>query len=515
MSGVISRRRGVSQTLRMAVVAAALGTSLSWAERPARAQTAELRPRTPLIFVPGLMGSRLCRDNPANPSEPLVVWGTAAALRQFPTIRLPREATAQDGIKPCGLLREIVFLGPLKQDVYGPVIRHLETIGYRDGRDLFLFDYDWRRSAFDNARTLDAFIREKAGGRRVDILAHSMGGLVARIYTMKYGGERVARLMSAGTPFLGAAKVYQTVEKGWGPLNVAMGGLAGFRRTMLSFPSVFELMPRYDGCCDNGAAAFQPARADTWKALGWEGVDPATMPDLGVTFARIAELGEIIARPLPVGVEDVLLVGVDQRTTQRVRFETASKTIAIRVQTTWAGDATVLRDSAVLPRTVLHPTSFAIHERILHDPQIQDFLKVALTRSTVAAIDSVPVRPRGNVRGVGGELTELVGVVVEPAEPMLRAGDSGVVRVHVRLGATGKLAADTIRLTQKMPDGREFDIPLTADPVASEPGNAFEQSFAGTFETGSVSGTGLLRAVVTLDQAAPRIVEEPVLVIAR
>jgi pimeloyl-ACP methyl ester carboxylesterase len=480
----------------------------------ASAQTSEFRPSRPLIFVPGLMGSRLCRDNPADPAQPQVVWGTVSALREFPDIRLAPPGTP-DGIKPCGLLREIVMLGSFKQHYYGPAISHLESIGYREGRDLFVFDYDWRRSAFDNAQALDGFVRANVGESRVDILAHSMGGLVARIYTVRYGKDRVARLISAGAPFQGAAKVFQTVEKGWGALNVAMGGLSGFRRTMLSFPSIFELMARYESCCGDGATAFRPSRESSWTALGWEGVDPALMPDLGATFARVEDLKRILAGPLPAGVEDVLLIGVDQRTAQRVQFEKAGRGARIRVQTSWAGDGTVLRDSAVLPRTALHPTSFAIHERILMDPQIRDFLKVALSRSVAAAIDSVPVRPRGAVAGVSGEVTELVGVVVETAEPAYQTGDKGLARVHVRLGTTAPLSPQVIRLSHTTPDGQQAIVPLAADPSASEPGNAFEQSFAGVFETGTAAGMGQLRAVVTLEGASPRIVEEPVLILRR
>jgi hypothetical protein len=211
----------------------------------------------------------------------------------------------------------------------------------------------------------------------------------------------------------------------------------------------------------------------------------------------------------------VLLIGVDQRTTRRVIFERGGKAVALRVQTSWAGDGTVLRDSAILPRRVTHPTSFAIHERILLDPQIQDFLKVALIKGVAAAIDGVPVRPRGAVASITGEVTELVGIVVETAEPAYTTGDKGVVRVHVRLGAPVQLPPKTIRLSHTMPDGSEGVIPLAADPSASEPGNPFELSFVGTFPTGSAPGLGRLRAVVTLDKAPPRIVDEPVLVVAR
>lgn len=264
---------------------------------------------------------RLCRPNPSNAAEPIVAWGTLGALPSLHKLRLPPEG--DDDLRPCGLVREVVFFGLYSQEVYRPIIAHLERLGYRENRDLLIFDYDWRRSVFDNAEALAAFVREKVGSdKRFDILAHSMGGLIARVYAVKLGGgERIARLFSAGTPFLGSVKFYESVENGWGALNVVMGGIGAFRRTMLSFPSIFELSPRYAVCCDGvaaGAISSLPQDIDAWRALGWDGVDPHAMPDLSAAFARIDELQRIVDTPLPTGVEDVLLIGVDQRTPHRV-----------------------------------------------------------------------------------------------------------------------------------------------------------------------------------------------------
>lgn len=502
-------------------IAAATGAAIVLAclrcPSPVSAQGQAAKPPRPLILVPGLLGSRLCRPDPGDPKQTQVVWGTLGALLQFPTIRLSRDDDANDPIKSCGIVREIVYLGLYSQDVYAPVIRHLEQTGYRENRDLLIFDYDWRRSVFDNAVALERFVREKVPDGKVDILAHSMGALVARVYVMQGGGsERVARLFSAGAPFQGSVKVFQTVEKGWGALNPAMGGLDGFRRTILSFPSVFELMPRYRGCCDaGGVAAFNASKVRTWKALNWEGVDPETMPDLGATFARIRTLESMVVRPMPKGVEDVLLVGVDQRTPQRAGFNGEGRNAVLKVQTTWAGDGTVTRDSAVLERTPLHPTSFADHQRILHDPQIQAFLRVALIKGVDKALASVPVRPRGKVRTAAGSLTELVGVVVEPDEPIYKTGDICKVRVHLRLGEKTKFDPASIKLTRRMMDGREVPIALSPDPDSSDPTNPFEQSFVGTFEAGVTPGKGMLKAVLQIAGSKPRVVEQPVPVIAR
>lgn len=483
---------------------------------PAYAQTPSATARRPIIFIPGLLGSRLCRDNPANPAEPILAWGSVGALPDFPALRIG-DGVADD-LKPCGVVREIMFLGLLVQDVYAPIIAHLQKIGYREGKDLFIFDYDWRRSVFDNAALLERFAREKIPDpfQRFDILAHSMGGLIGRIFAIRHdGAAQLARLFSAGTPFQGSVKVYATVEKGWGALNPVMGGLPAFRRTILSFPSIYELAPRYGDCCDAGAGrAFAPGEGDAWRALKWEGVDPAAMADLKTAASRAGELRAIIETPLPAGIEDVVLIGVDQRTPQRVAFEAADKGAVARVRMSWQGDGTVLRDSAALASAALHPTSFATHEKILADPQIQQFLEVALTRDVAEAMRSVKVRPRGLIRTASGAITELVGIVVEPDQPIYRTGDICKVRVHVRLGNTQKLKPGTIKLTRRMPDGREAAITLEPDPAASDPGNPFEQSFVGRFSAGVKPGNAMLTAAVTLS-GGMRLVEQPVAVIAK
>src|SRR5262245_9792356 len=69
----------------------------------ANAQAPSATARRPLILIPGLLGSRLCRDNPAKPSEPILVWGSASALAKFPSLRITDSGS--DDIKPCGVLR--------------------------------------------------------------------------------------------------------------------------------------------------------------------------------------------------------------------------------------------------------------------------------------------------------------------------------------------------------------------------------------------------------------------------
>ncbi|MEZ5786182.1 MAG: alpha/beta fold hydrolase [Xanthobacteraceae bacterium] len=473
--------------------------------------------RRPIILIPGLLGSRLCRPDPADPTRSVVAWGTLGSLLRLSGLQLPPDG--KDDLKPCGLVREVVYFGLYTQEVYSPIIAHLKKLGYRENRDLFAFAYDWRKSVFDNARALADFVEEKIGpDQPIDVVAHSMGGLVARVYAVKHGGsKRIARLFSAGTPFLGSVMFYESIENGWGAINLAMGGVGAFRRTMLSFPSIYELSPRYAVCCDGGLVEAEnalPRDIAAWQTLGWEGIDPAAMPDLDQIFSRIDELQRIIDTPLPATVEDVLLIGVDQRTPYRITFDSKDRIATARIETTWNGDGTVVRESSTIPRAAIHPTSFGDHEHILGDAQVQEFLAVALTRGVAEAARTVKVRPRANMRSLAGVLVELVGVAITPSRTVYLAGEMATVRVQFRLGGSLPLSPGALRLVLRTPGRDDQVIALRPDLASADPSNPFEQAFVGEVPVGSQPGPRILRATVAT-QDGPRIVERTVGVVAR
>ena len=480
----------------------------------AHAQQQPLAPERPLVFVPGLLGSMLCRPGPQG--EQVVVWGTVEAMGQFPTLALD---PAANDIEPCGLIREISFLGIFSQTVYGPFIDRLEKAGYREGETLFIFDYDWRLSVFDNARRLADLIDEKIpGAGAIDIVAHSMGGLIARTYALEEGGAaRIGRLVSAGTPWRGSVQVFELLHGGWGLANVLLGGLDTFRRTAISFPSTFEMIPHYEGCCADsqpGAPAFEATSLDAWLALNWAGIDRDALPDLAGVEARQARLRDIVAAPLPAHIEEAFAVGVDQRTSQQYDLQFGDGEARLAVRTSWEGDGTVMRDSALLEERVTYPTSFATHDAILNDALVQDFVIAALADGPEVAVETVPVRERTSILTALGTLVELIGVAIEMDQPVYRAGALARANVHLRLAVDEPVEATAIRMTVAAPGGPATEVPLTPSPQASDPSNPFEQSFSAQFETGAVAGE--LTVTVSLEGtgAAPRVVTRVVPILA-
>ena len=84
------------------------------------------------------------------------------------------------------LAREI---GPVFIMSYGPPLKSIELF------------------ADQLAAKIDA-IRAATGASRVAILGHSMGGIVARAYLRRYGGEKVSTVITLGTPHHGSVHAW-------------------------------------------------------------------------------------------------------------------------------------------------------------------------------------------------------------------------------------------------------------------------------------------------------------------
>jgi pimeloyl-ACP methyl ester carboxylesterase len=90
-----------------------------------------------------------------------------------------------------------------------------------------------------------AALSAAAGGRRVALVGHSMGGLIARAYLRRQGGDRVACLVTIGSPHHGSALApfgYGENAREMRRTAAWLGGLAAFDEGRLQVPttSVFS-----------------------------------------------------------------------------------------------------------------------------------------------------------------------------------------------------------------------------------------------------------------------------------
>jgi len=181
--------------------------------------------------------------------------------------------------------------------------------GYRDGdwenpgpggdRDTFyVFSYDWRRDNVENACELIRRIerlKEKlqAPDLRFTILAHSMGGLIAR-YAAMYGNQdlpagdevihptwagaaHISKIVMIGVPNEGSADAFATIIDGYSITEGLRRRIPLLKR--LSFedalraPAVFQLLPHEraarfldENLNEVPIDLFDPA---VWKKYGW------------------------------------------------------------------------------------------------------------------------------------------------------------------------------------------------------------------------------------------------------
>ncbi len=76
------------------------------------------------------------------------------------------------------------------------------------GKALY-FDYSPSMSVVESSKALKVFLKRHVRGGRIDIVAHSLGGLIAQHYLQFLGGDRrVDRCITLGTPHKGTYNAY-------------------------------------------------------------------------------------------------------------------------------------------------------------------------------------------------------------------------------------------------------------------------------------------------------------------
>jgi pimeloyl-ACP methyl ester carboxylesterase len=92
----------------------------------------------------------------------------------------------------------------------------LKIFDYPNNPNFYVFYYDWRKSATESAEALVNFIKNDVRPQnKVDLIGHSLGGLVARTCVQTKENNCYAdKLITVGSPHLGVIEAYTAVEAG-------------------------------------------------------------------------------------------------------------------------------------------------------------------------------------------------------------------------------------------------------------------------------------------------------------
>jgi pimeloyl-ACP methyl ester carboxylesterase len=259
----------------------------------------------PVILIPGLIGSELVNQKTGEK-----VWFKISRSKND-DLRLPISpnlSANRDNLVPRGIFRSAP-VGLLKrQDIYGGFIEKLKAEGYREAtlenpptrgfeKTLYIFAYDWRRDNVENARLLIRKIENlkrklKRPNLKFNVVAHSMGGLIAR-YAAMYGDRDLppnqARLLPnwagarhfekiflVGTPNEGSILALKSLtgEFSLGGITINLPFVQNLTVfDLFTIPSIYQLLPM-KGALRVFDENLSPLKVDifdvkTWDFYGW------------------------------------------------------------------------------------------------------------------------------------------------------------------------------------------------------------------------------------------------------
>jgi pimeloyl-ACP methyl ester carboxylesterase len=314
------RRAIWSVTLVLVAAIVALGAGQLWRSRAPDlhrlyASGLERVQAPPVIIIPGILGSRLRERRSGRELWPGSLYNVLFSARSLGLEIDPKTLEPRaDDIEAYDLFR-----GLLGSDFYGAIIDTLEKQGsYVRGlpghaadagtRRYYVFPYDWRQDNVVTARKLDALIdqirRDYSDPQlKVDVVAHSMGGLIVRYY-IQYGATDVLDGNDFPANFAGAEKIRTAVLLGTpnlGSVNGLHSLLVGYRvgwqsipaEVLATMPSVYELLPHP---VTNWIVDIKgrPLQRDlffvgTWIAYEWSIFNPAVENRVKARFSNPAD----------------------------------------------------------------------------------------------------------------------------------------------------------------------------------------------------------------------------------
>ena len=382
--------------------------------------------RNPVIVIPGILGSKL-----EDPMVKTPVWGAftyGAADPDYPAgarlVALPMEQGKAlellvDNVAPTVVLDSLeldlaLFVRGLEIQAYDEIIMTLAAGAYRDqtlalagavdyGENhftCFQYAYDWRRDIAEQAVVLHNLVRSAQQAAKdgygldahpkVDVVAHSMGGLVLRYY-LRYGtqalpedgslpeltwegAQNVERAIIIGTPSAGSVLSLKQLVEG---VNYVGLITPTYRPAVLgSMPSIYQLLPRVrhkrvvDGQTGEPIDFYDPV---VWQAYGWGLTDPDDartrrwlLPEakddaerdaiaydhLSKCLARAEQTHRALDVPgTPPGHLRLVLYAGDVEQTPDV-IEVDPKTGELHIQSYAPGDGTVTRSSTLMDERI-------------------------------------------------------------------------------------------------------------------------------------------------------------------
>ena len=212
--------------------------------------------KIPVIIVPGLLGTELKND------EGLLWLDLERMLSDIgdsfmDKLAFSSNSKSMNDMTADNIVRIAKLFGADAFNYSGNLINSLITQGYSEGTSsndtLFVLPYDWRYGVSgimpSGSTTVDllkqkiADVVEQTGSDKVDIIAHSTGGLIVKKYVIDNSNDHyINKAVFVGVPNTGAPKAVQSLIEGD---NAGIPWLSSkeMKKLFVNFPIAYDLIP--------------------------------------------------------------------------------------------------------------------------------------------------------------------------------------------------------------------------------------------------------------------------------
>ena len=208
--------------------------------------------QNPVIVIPGITATSLVDDYPLKADE---IW-TMVFNKQYDRVALHPDDMRYEAVEPAHVVAGQLF--PIYNDLI-KALRYELSPRADQPTPVFAFPYDWRMNINATAKKLGAFVDEViartrllrhyagADDLKVDLVGHSMGGLVLTEYLAERGRRsRTGKVATIGTPFLGSLEAVVKITTGMS-LITGPDPKEREREAARVTPSLYQLLPSYEG----------------------------------------------------------------------------------------------------------------------------------------------------------------------------------------------------------------------------------------------------------------------------
>lgn len=203
--------------------------------------------KNPLLIIPGIMGSEIYHDNEK-------IWLDISRLLLTNNDTFLNSLNLDSNGEPVESTRlGDILSNPNSAFNYSQkLVDDLSILNYKQDETLYTFPYDWRKDIREVALNelkakIDSIVPE-GSNKKMDIVAHSQGGLVIKylLYKEPAYQNKIDKLIIVGTPHLGAPKAAKVLLYG-DSMGIDVLGLGldhgMIKKLARNMPSVYGLLP--------------------------------------------------------------------------------------------------------------------------------------------------------------------------------------------------------------------------------------------------------------------------------